>query len=268
MTTVQVSQNDGTGGGFPATSPGGFPPTSTDNPIPAQCAICARELENVPPLVSLCPRCKAVLRTSRLHGFEPPHAPLTTRREFFLPVRGFEGRYEVSNKGHVRSFRKVGRPPKAAHCPAGGTIQSCGKLLSATVDGGGYPRVILGRGGRSVRVHTVVLEAWVCPRPSGHECLHGDDVRRHNHLRNLRWGTRSENMRECVSRGRHNNASKTHCRNGHRYDEANTIHDGSGRLCRKCHNESCARYRACVRARRAAQRPRRNTLGASEGGYA
>ena len=45
------------------------------------------------------------------------------------------------------------------------------------------------------------------------------------------------------------NLVKTHCPQGHLYDEANTYHypDGSGRKCRACHREEQARYKAAKR---------------------
>lgn len=41
--------------------------------------------------------------------------------------------------------------------------------------------------------HRLVLEAFVGPRPYGHEALHHDDCRTNNVLSNLRWGTPQEN---------------------------------------------------------------------------
>lgn len=190
------------------------------------CEICASELHYGQPVSRICPRCKAVLRTSRLHGIEPPHAPLTTCREFWLsaPRLALRGKYAVSNRGRIRSTRT-------------------GKVLVATTPRNGYPSVTVG--GKNVRVHTLVLETWVGPRPPGQECCHRDDVRSHNSIRNLIWGSRSENALHSVRNKRHPNARKRECRNGHRYVAENTYRDKRGRrVCKICRRAATLRWKA------------------------
>lgn len=95
--------------------------------------------------------------------------------EEWRAVVGFEGLYEVSDHGRVKSLRHV-----------------IPRLLRASSDR--YPKVNLhGNGTRSVRVHILVLTAFVGPAPDGMECLHADDDGHNNCLTNLRWGTHSEN---------------------------------------------------------------------------
>lgn len=69
--------------------------------------------------------------------------------------------------------------------------------------------------GTECRTHVVVLEAFVGPRPSGHEALHLDANRANASLSNLKWGTRSENQLQRVADGHHHLANKTHCKRGH-----------------------------------------------------
>ena len=52
-------------------------------------------------------------------------------------------------------------------------------------------------------VHSLVLTAFVAPRPEGMYALHKDDDPTNNSLDNLYWGTQSENIRQCVTAGRH-----------------------------------------------------------------
>lgn len=47
-------------------------------------------------------------------------------------------------------------------------------------------------------------------------------------------GTHTENMRDMVEAGRHTNQQKTHCPQGHPYDEANTRWYDGRRYCRGC----------------------------------
>lgn len=57
----------------------------------------------------------------------------------------------------------------------------------------------------------------------------------------LELGDRKKNMLDCVKRGRHNNAKKTHCSNGHPFSRENTIlrtrtkRGFVERVCYECH---------------------------------
>jgi len=92
-------------------------------------------------------------------------------------IPGWEGLYEVSIDGQIRSLRK-------------------GRTMFPFTTEKGYLRVYLYRGPRveRVRVHTAVLRAFVGPRPKGMVTRHLDGNPAHNHLTNLAWGTPAENM--------------------------------------------------------------------------
>lgn len=60
-----------------------------------------------------------------------------------------------------------------------------------------------GKGHRvRARVHIVVLETFVGPRPDGAEACHNDGNPLNNSLENLRWDTHTGNMQDCVRHGR------------------------------------------------------------------
>ena len=90
-----------------------------------------------------------------------------------------------------------------------------------------------------VRVHRLVLEAFVGPAPDGMDGCHRDDDKDNNTLDNLYWGTRAENMADQVRNGRHHLARRDSCANGHLFDEANTYYrpDTGNRQCRQCSYE-------------------------------
>lgn len=59
--------------------------------------------------------------------------------------------------------------------------------------------------------HTIILLAFVGPRPKGYDCLHANGNPGDNRLVNLRWGTRAENMDDAR---RHGTIARRE-RNGH-----------------------------------------------------
>jgi hypothetical protein len=136
--------------------------------------------------------------------------------EQWRPIPGFEGSYEVSDLGRVRSVDRFVATRR-------GTRSAPGRILRPHPDRYGRPWVSLCIGGeRKIgRIHRLVLEAFVGPCPPGMFALHADDDRTNNRLANLRWGTRVDNQRDAVANGRHACTNKTHCPRGHAYSGPN-----------------------------------------------
>ncbi len=111
--------------------------------------------------------------------------------EIWKPIPGFEDRYEVSNQGRVRSIDR--RVRLVAHGKET-TRLARGRLLRPGLCRSGHLSVALGKG-NSRLVHQLVLEAFVGPRPARQEVLHLNHNPKDNQLSNLRYGTRSENIR-------------------------------------------------------------------------
>jgi len=99
-------------------------------------------------------------------------------------VPGYDGKYEVSDQGQIRSYQR--RPE--------------GRILRPGRMPGGHLSVALGRK-NSQCVHKLVLLAFVGAAPDRHECLHINGDPADNRLSNLRWGTRSENMKDAYAHG-------------------------------------------------------------------
>lgn len=170
-----------------------------------------------------------------------PHTP-----EEWRSVVGCEGEYEVSNRGRVRSLDRVVETSR-------GPRKYRGRMLKcSTARTPDYPVVNLRRG-ISERVHNLVLEAFVGPRPDGYVACHDDGDPYNNHLSNLRWDTYSSNNRDLVRHNTHWQSRKTRCDNGHEFTPGNTIlRPEGGRKCHACSIINAQRQRARNKARVAA----------------
>lgn len=162
--------------------------------------------------------------------------------EIWVPIDSYEGCYEVSNLGRVRSLdryvhNRSGWPPAFKR----------GHLIKQSPTGG-YPAVGLHREGLRPKrraVHLMVLEAFVGARPSpDHVACHGDGNPFNNNVSNLRWDTRAANARDSIAHGTNRQRAKTHCPHGHEYTPENTEIYKGGRKCK-----------TCLKARRATGRP-------------
>lgn len=164
--------------------------------------------------------------------------------ETWLPVVGYEGIYEVSNLGHVRSLPRIdaqgGHRRMRIHKPA-------------RMDAWGHLGVKLRRNGviTSRYVHQLVLEAFVGPRPDGMLACHWNDVPDDNRLGNLRWGTPKDNRADLIRNGHDHNLVKTKCKWGHPYTEENVRKHRGHRHCRACQFRYEAEYRERKRAQKA-----------------
>lgn len=162
--------------------------------------------------------------------------------EKWLPVVGWEGIYEVSDYGRVRSLDRTVET-------GNGRRALRGRILRPGINRHGYLGVVLRRPGvkKSERVHRLVLTAHVGAPREGDEACHGNGNRQDNRLVNLRWDSRSANIRDNVRHGTHLNARKVECPSGHPYSAENTRHytypsGRSSRFCRKCEaNRSASR---------------------------
>jgi len=111
--------------------------------------------------------------------------------ERWRDIPGYEGQYQVSDQGRVRSLERYVR---LVTLQAGETKRRVPpRILRPGPQKSGHLTVSLGRH-NSKQVHALVLLAFVGPAPAGHEGLHRDHDPSNNRLSNLKWGTRSENI--------------------------------------------------------------------------
>jgi hypothetical protein len=133
-------------------------------------------------------------------------------REIWKSIPGYEGYYEVSNCGRVRSLDRIIIRSDGIKVP------QIGKLMRTQPTQHGRRSVMMCGPGLKTRrreVHRMVLEAFVGPCPENMEACHRDDDCTNNHLENLRWDTKRSNMQERDRNGKtvkgqtHGNAKLT-----------------------------------------------------------
>lgn len=106
-------------------------------------------------------------------------------KETWRPVKGYEGHYEVSNLGNVRSIK------------FGKTL-----ILKASYTRG-YKQVYLYLNGKSKHspIHRMVAESFIDNPLNKEQVNHKNGIKDDNRLENLEWVTRSENTKHAIKMG-------------------------------------------------------------------
>lgn len=128
------------------------------------------------------------------------------------------------------------RPPTPLETP-------CREWQGAIMPGG-YGAIR--REGRVWRVHRWVWTLAFGPIPEGQILMHRCDNPPCFRLSHLQLGTHGDNSRDAYAKGRRIVtrywSSRTHCVNGHEFDEANTyVNDKGHRTCRRCRADGMKR---------------------------
>lgn len=125
---------------------------------------------------------------------------MESKEEQWLPVVGYEGFYEVSNTGKVRSVDRV---------VVGGrgicTRKAESKEKRLYVAKIGYPVANLYKDNKFKQIPVHRLVAWAfLPNPHGYRYInHMDGNKLNNNLDNLEWCTQSHNVRHAFRTGLH-----------------------------------------------------------------
>lgn len=113
------------------------------------------------------------------------------------PIPGYETRYEVSDRGDVRSILK--NPPRD---------------LKPFMQSGGYLAVNLYAGSKSSArkrmIHDLVAEAFIGPKPAGMTVNHKDGNKTNNRPSNLEYLTQADNTKHAHRTGLINNRGENH----------------------------------------------------------
>ena len=114
-----------------------------------------------------------------------------SNEEIWLPIKGYEGIYEISSCGNVRSLdRWINTSPKF-----GSRRKIKGKQLTP-VNTAGYNGVSLMKDGKTYRayIHRLVAETFIPNSKNRKEVNHKDFNRKNNNVENLEWVTHKENI--------------------------------------------------------------------------
>lgn len=153
--------------------------------------------------------------------------------ERWAAVAGYDGLYEVSNIGGVRSLDRI------VALKSGNPSFRKGRRLKPSLSSTGRYRVTLRRNGsqKQVNVHRLVAIAFCPGRRPGYVVCHINGDPQDNRAENLYWGSMRENAQDMLRHGRHMNARKVRCKRGHDFSVENTYvlpSRPNERRCRAC----------------------------------
>lgn len=126
--------------------------------------------------------------------------------EIWKDIEDFEGLYQVSNFGRVKSIERVVEYSCKNHQNGGKHTVEC-KILKESTDKKGYKRISLYKNNKSYPkfVHRLVAQAFI-PNPENKETVnHIDFNSGNNNIENLEWTTIEENNAWSHDNGRYNN---------------------------------------------------------------
>ena len=127
-------------------------------------------------------------------------------QEQWKPIQEFNGEYEVSNLGRVRSMKRY--------------YGMVGRIMPQTIQRKGYYAVTFHMNNKAYcrKVHRLVIEAFT-PNPDKLPCInHIDGNKLNNHVSNLEWTSHADNVKHSYDSGK---------RHAHRWtdDERKQISD-------------------------------------------
>lgn len=117
--------------------------------------------------------------------------------EVWKDIKGYEGIYQVSNIGRIRSLDRI-------NIYKNGTKRfEKGKVKALVKNKLGYVQIILNKENKksSRRVHRLVAQAFIENPNKYEEINHIDGNKLNNNVTNLEWCNRKQNVRHAINNG-------------------------------------------------------------------
>jgi hypothetical protein len=113
-------------------------------------------------------------------------------QETWKDIPGYEGLYQVSDQGDVRSLPRRSTP---------------GKILTPQLNNSGYLRVAISAHQlhKYLYVHHLVTLTFIGQRPDKADVNHKNGIKTDNRVANLEYITRADNMKHARENGLHDN---------------------------------------------------------------
>lgn len=117
--------------------------------------------------------------------------------EIWKDIAGYEGYYQISNLGRVKSLERIAITKIGSKQPVNE------RILVAGYDTAGYYRVALCKNAKSRtrKVHRLVAQAFI-PNPENKKTVnHKNGIKDDNRVENLEWATYKENNDHAIDTG-------------------------------------------------------------------
>ena len=111
-------------------------------------------------------------------------------KEIWKDIKGYEGLYQVSNLGNIKTLQKEIKCKKNSYL-------SKEKICKPSLDSSGYRQIVLTKNKirKSFKVHRLVAQAFI-PNPNNlPQINHKDENKQNNYIENLEWCTNLYNSR-------------------------------------------------------------------------
>ena len=118
-------------------------------------------------------------------------------KEIWKDIKGYEGLYQVSNLGRVKSM------DREVIYSNGRVVNYKGRILKQVNNRAGRKQVFLYKDGKATnqRVHILVAESFIGERPKDYDVCHIDGDYTNNKLSNIRYDTKSQNRIDYYRQG-------------------------------------------------------------------